>query len=44
MKFTDKKTALRSHQEFKWDVIAKLPQKDFEIDIDIKKWVRDLRR
>jgi len=44
LKFTDKKTALRSHQEFKWDVIAKLPQKDFEIDIDIKKWVRDLRR
>ncbi|MBA7561610.1 hypothetical protein ES708_03249 [subsurface metagenome] len=43
LKFTDKKTALRSHQEFKWDIIAKLPQKDFEINIDIKKLVRDLR-
>ncbi len=43
LKFTDKDTALRLHQEFKWDVIAKLPQKDFEINIDIKKLVRDLR-
>jgi len=43
LKFTDKDTALRLHQEFKWDIIAKLPQKDFEIDIDIKKWIKDLR-
>ncbi len=40
LKFTDKDTALRLHQEFKWDIIAKLPQKDFEINIDIKKWIK----
>ena len=41
LEFTDKDTALKLHQEFKWEVIAKLPQKDFMIRIDIEKWVKD---
>jgi len=24
-----------SYQDFKWDVIAKIPQKDFEIEFEI---------
>ena len=40
LKFSDKDTALYFYQDFKWDIIAKLPQTDFEIDIDIKKWIK----
>ena len=29
-------TALAYYQQFKWDVIAKLPQSDFEIEVDPK--------
>ena len=32
-------TALALYQEFKWDVIAKLPYSDFEIDIDFDEWL-----
>ena len=37
--YVDKITALRTYQEFKRDVIAGLPQADFDIDIDIHKWL-----
>ncbi len=40
LKFTDKNTALRLHQDFKWEVVAKLSQKDFMIRIDIEKWIK----
>ena len=43
LKFTDKDTALYFYQDFKWEVIAKLPQGDFEIDIDIKKWIKEFK-
>ena len=43
LEFTDKDIALRLHQEFKWDVIAKLPQTDFEIELDIKKWIKEFK-
>src|SRR3990170_1610297 len=36
---TDKETAVRCHQEFKRQVISRLPQSDFEIDIDVKHWL-----
>lgn len=32
LRFTDKKTALRYYQKFKWAVIARLPQADFQMD------------
>lgn len=32
---TNKETALKNYQRFKWDIIAKLPQEDFEIDVDL---------
>ena len=31
-----KREALSRYQQFKWDVIAKLPQSDFEIEVDSK--------
>ena len=36
---TDKETAVRCHQEFKCQVIARLPQANFEIRIDPKHWL-----
>ena len=41
LEFTDKDTAFRLHQGFKWDVIARLSnEEDFEIKIDVKKWIK----
>jgi len=38
--FTDKKWARAHYQQFKWDIIAKLPQRDFEIEEEvITNWV-----
>jgi hypothetical protein len=34
-----KEQAVSLHQDFKWDVIAKLPQSDFEIDLDLGDWL-----
>jgi hypothetical protein len=39
MRFTGMQTALRLHQKFKFEVIAKLPQGDFELDLDIREWI-----
>ena len=30
-----KEDACKNYQQFKWDVIAKLPQTDFEIEIEL---------
>jgi hypothetical protein len=35
LEFTDKDTALTNYQNFKWNVIACLPQADFERQIDV---------
>lgn len=34
-----KDIALRWYQVFKWDVIARLPDKDFTLEIDIEEWI-----
>lgn len=31
--------AVRLHQHFKWDHIAKLPSTNFTIEIDVRQWV-----
>jgi len=36
---TNEPTAVRLHQDFKREVIARLPQADFEIRIDPKHWL-----
>lgn len=41
LKFTDKETAVRLHQSFNREIIAKLPQSDFEIEVNIKKWIKE---
>ena len=33
--------ALRWYQDFKWDVIATLPQNNFDLDIDIAAWIAE---
>lgn len=35
----DQETALAYYQAFKWDVIAKLPQGDFELEISVYDWL-----
>ncbi|MBA7556263.1 hypothetical protein ES705_48963 [subsurface metagenome] len=30
--------ALSHYQQFKWDVIARLPQSDFEVDLNLEKY------
>ena len=31
--------ALSQYQQFKWDVIARLPRSDFEIDLNLEKYI-----
>ena len=31
--------ALSQHQQFKWDVIAGLPRSDFEVDLNLEKYI-----
>ena len=34
--------AVRLHQDFKWEVIARLPQSDFELTVaKVKNWVKE---
>jgi len=40
---TDKETAVLCHQEFKRQVIAKLPRRDFSIDISMTFWIDKLK-
>lgn len=35
-----KEIALKWYQDFKWDVIATLPKSDFQIEIDLDKWIK----
>lgn len=35
----DKATALKLHQKFKWDVVARWPRQDFEIEFDVLGWL-----
>lgn len=40
--FADDKFARQHHQDFKWDVIAKLPQTDFEIlSSVVTNWIKN---
>lgn len=41
LEFTTKDNALSLYQTFKWEVVAKLPQTDFEIELDIKEWIKE---
>ncbi len=40
LKVTDKNTAIQLYQDFKREVIAGLPQSDFEIVFDVAGWVK----
>jgi len=44
LEVTNKEIALKYYQDFKFDVIAKLPQKDFEIELDVKKWLNEHKK
>ena len=39
LRFLKKGKAVARYQQFKWDVIAELPQSDFEIDINMEKYI-----
>ena len=39
LKYTDKETALQYYQQFKFDTIAKWPQNDFTIQLDLQRWI-----
>lgn len=41
LKFTDAETALENYQAFKEEIIAVLPQEDFEIELDVEEWLRN---
>lgn len=40
LEVTNKETALKYYQDFKGEIIATLPQTDFEIELDIKEWLK----
>jgi len=44
LEFTSEDKALLLHQDFKWDIIAKLPQDKFGLTIDINKWIEKYER
>jgi hypothetical protein len=41
LEVTNKEEAIKYHQDFKWEIIAKLPQGNFETEIDVKKWLEE---
>lgn len=43
LEFTDRETALRLYQTFKWEHVSKWKESDMEIDLDVKKWIKDNR-
>ena len=43
LRATSRDRALKYHQQFKWEIIAALPQADFEININVAKWVEEHR-
>lgn len=38
LKITSRETAMQMYQDFKWDVIASLPQSDIDVLIDVGKY------
>jgi hypothetical protein len=44
LKFTDKQTAIENYQDFKWEIIAQLEQKDFEVEINLNPWLEPRRK
>ena len=42
LKYLPKREATKLHQQFKWDMIAKLPQGDFELPVaGVTKWMKE---
>ena len=41
---TSETQAVELHQEFKWQMVAALPQGDFESDMDVDGWIAENRR
>jgi len=39
LEFVDKSIALKLYQKFKEEIIANMPQMDFEFTFDIQKWI-----
>lgn len=39
LELTDKATAQRNYQRFKFDVIASAPQTDFEVEFDVSEYI-----
>lgn len=44
LRVTDEATAVWNHQDFKWDFISRLPQSDFDVEVDISPWMSIRRR
>jgi len=40
LEVSDVKTALAFYQDFKWEVISKIPMETFRQEIDIKQWIK----
>jgi len=40
LSLTKKDIALANYQDFKWQVIANLPESDFSEEIDIARWIK----
>ncbi len=36
---TDQNIAVRLHQDFKWEFVAKFPQSDFKTEVELAGWV-----
>jgi hypothetical protein len=43
LEVSDVKTALAFYQDFKWEVISKIPMETFRQEIDIKQWIKNKR-
>ena len=39
LEFADRETAVNLYQTFKWEVIANIPQEDFEAELDVRAWI-----
>ena len=42
LKCFNKDIAIKHYQNFKWAYISRLPQTDFEIEIDIENWMNEI--
>ena len=41
LEVVDQETALKNYQDFKFDIIAKLPESNFEVNIDVISWINN---